>query len=52
MREATLRVSSQTSAGPPASAETPATSPAEVRLSRDLELSLEPRPPVRRASDS
>jgi len=56
MREATLRVLVQTSARPdePA-AETPVASPAEVRLLRDLELSLEPVEPTTRiatASDS
>ena len=43
MREATLRVLVQTSTRPDESAaEAPAASPAEVRLLRDLELSLEP----------
>ena len=47
MREATLRVLVQTSTRPDEPAvEAPAASPAEVRLLRDLELSLEP------ASDS
>ncbi len=42
MREATLRVLVQTSARPDApAAEAPAATPAEVRLLRDLELSLE-----------
>ena len=42
MREATLRVLVQTSAPPDeAVAEAPAANPAEVRLLRDLELSLE-----------
>ena len=47
MREATLRVLVQTSTRPdePA-AEAPAGSPAEVRLLRDLELSLEPVEPT------
>ena len=57
MREATLRVLVQTSARPDEPiAEAPATSPAEVRLLRDLELSLEPAAPtadrVVSASDS
>ena len=57
MREATLRVLVQTSARPDApAAEAPAASPAEVRLLRDLELSLEPAEPtddrVATASDS
>ena len=57
MREATLRVLVQTSARPdePA-AEAPAASPAEIRLLRDLELSLEPAEPtadrIATASDS
>jgi hypothetical protein len=55
MREATLRVLVQTSARPDEPiAEAPAASPAEVRLLRDLELSLEPAEPTahRIASDS
>ena len=57
MREATLRVLVQTSTRPdePA-AEAPATTPAEIRLLRDLELSLEPAEPtadrIATASDS
>jgi hypothetical protein len=51
MREATLRVLVQTSARPAEPiAEAPATSPAEVRLLRDLQLSLEPA--MSAASDS
>jgi len=53
MREATLRVLVQTSARPDEQpAETPATSPAEVRLLRDLELSLEPAPAADRLAAS
>jgi hypothetical protein len=58
MREATLRVLVQTSTRPDESAaEAPAAaSPAEVRLLRDLELSLEPAEPtvdrIATASDS
>src|SRR5262245_2485247 len=47
MREAALRVLVQTSARPDEPiAEAPAASPAEVRLLRDLELSLEPAEPT------
>ena len=57
MREATLRVLVQTSARPDEPvADAPASSPAEVRLLRDLEVSLEPAGPtaaaVAAASDS
>ena len=57
MREATLRVLVQTSArADEAVAEAPAANPAEVRLLRDLELSLEPAEPtadrIATASDS
>jgi hypothetical protein len=47
MREATLRVLVQTSARPDEQAtEAPAANPAEVRLLRDLELSLERAEPT------
>jgi hypothetical protein len=44
MREATLRVLLQTAAAPREAHEAPSVDPAEVRLLRDLELSLERRP--------
>ena len=43
MREATLRVLLQTAAAPRETRETPSVDPAEVRLLRDLEVSLERR---------
>jgi hypothetical protein len=43
MREATLRVLLQTAAPAATAGERPTADPAEVRLLRDLELSLEPR---------
>ena len=57
MREATLRVLVQTSTrADESAAEAPAANPAEVRLLRDLELSLEPAEPtadrIATASDS
>jgi len=52
MREATLRVLVQTSARPDEPSAAPAASPAEVRLLRDLELSLESAPAAERIAAS